>query len=53
MILLHKLSRSYARYNLVIVEDLDVKNMKEDRQLPRGNNTLHRNIIDKVFSRFI
>ncbi len=51
--LLHKLSRYYARYNIVFVEDLNVKKMLEYKPLPNGNNTLHRNIANKAFSRFI
>lgn len=52
--LLHKVSRYYARYNIAIaIEDLNVKNMLEYEPLPRGNNTLHRNIANKVFNRSI
>lgn len=37
---------------MLIVEDLNVKNMLEDEPLPRGNNTLHRNIANKTFNAF-
>ncbi len=52
--LLHKPSRYYAnRYNIIFVEELDVKNMQEDKALPNGNHTLHMNIADKAFNKFI
>jgi len=47
---LHKLSRHYVNnYDIICVEDLDVKGLKE-----KGNNKgMHRNIHDASWSRFI
>lgn len=53
---LHKISRYYAnRYDVIIVEDLGVKNMLKDKPLDtnKKNHTLHRNIQDSSFRRFI
>ncbi len=47
---LHKLSRMYVnKYDIICVEDLDVKGLKEE-----GNNKgIHRNIHDASWSRFM
>lgn len=47
---LHKLSRSYVNsYDILCVEDLDVKRLKEKGK----NKGLHRNIHDASWSRFL
>jgi putative transposase len=47
---LHKLSRSYVNnYDIICVEDLDVKGLKEKGQ----NKDMHRNIHDASWSKFI
>jgi putative transposase len=47
---LHKLSRSYVNnYDIICVEDLDVKGLKEKGQ----NKGMHRNIHDASWSKFI
>lgn len=53
---LHKLSRDYAnKYDIIFVERLNTKNMLEDKALNtnKQNNTLHRNIADSAFRRFV
>jgi putative transposase len=47
---LHKLSRSYVNnYDIICVEDLDVKGLEEKGQ----NKGMHRNIHDASWSKFI
>jgi putative transposase len=47
---LHKLSRSYVNnYDIICVEDLDIKGLKEKGQ----NKGTHRNIHDASWSRFL
>jgi putative transposase len=47
---LHKLSRSYVNnYDIICVEDLDVKDLKEKGR----NKGMHRNINDASWSKFI
>lgn len=54
--LLHKLSRVYAdRYDVIVVERLNARRMLEYEPLntDRQNSTLHRNIQDSAFRKFI
>ena len=51
---LHKISRIYAnKYDIIFVEKLNARRLEDKSLDTKQNNTLHRNISDSAFRRFI